>query len=219
MPPPQTTAPFAAPPPYAPPPPSYSVPGPGAVGGAPSGSPAGRKRGNHWKAWLALILSVVVLCVLAFIGFSSAFHLFKSTISNLPGGSGSRPIVVDAASAAPPWTIQGSGYVFTFDPVQRGNSSACPSGPLLTLQGTIKRTASPYSSLSYDITNQAGYSLTDAGTDVWRGEDPPLGVTYPVTLHVCGGTSSATRLTITITDFFNDNGSLILKNIPVPTAR
>jgi len=87
----------------------------------------------------------------------------------------------------------------------------------LTIRGTETRnTANQITSVGYVVRNQEGYTLSDAGSDVWN-DDPTLGQPLPVILNVCAGTPPATRLTITITDWYNQDGALILKNVPVPT--
>jgi hypothetical protein len=182
---------------------------------APQPPPAatGRRRGKRWVTWLIIIMTAAVagFCALAFLAFNS---LFRQAWAPILGTS--QPVVESAAGAGP-WTLQGGGYKFVFDsPVRSSSNTGCSSDPSLTIRGTETRTTTnEFTSLSYDVRNQDNFVLTDAGSDTWSGSST-LGQTYPVILNVCEGKTPVASLTITITDFYNRDGALILKNIPVP---
>jgi hypothetical protein len=187
----------------------------GTAGTAPPNPAAGPRRKNRWVPWVVVGVAVSVA---AFFGIS---YMAVGNFLNIFSSVTHPQSVVRDATGSPPWHLPGLGYNFTFNPVKRVNSStACSSGPMFTIMGTMQwneGALSPMAAPKYSVTNQGGYELTDAGSDLWTSS-PNSGVPFHFVINVCAGTPPATRLTISITDDFISNAGLILQDIPVPSS-
>ena len=165
------------------------------------------------------VWTLVVVAVLAGVGVCG--HQVVTTFDDLfDGGPFKRTgQIVQEATGPGPWTVEGYGYQYTVEGVARTSHEGQNFKPRdsITITGYVTVTkGSQFARKQYQFRDQADNLLEDVPFEGAGTGDPPVNQRTKLVSVVWDAGPRASRLTITIHDFYWSAGQdLILRGIPV----
>lgn len=166
-----------------------------------------------------LLRVVVVLAVVA-LGVQQAI-VHAGSVGDLLdfGPFRSERQIIQQASGAAPWTVEGYGYRYSVESVIRtSHDDKFQPRPSLTITGFVTQTQkSNFSSMEFQIHDQDGNLLENVPFEGSGGGNPPLNQRAKLVIVSWDASPPSQLLTITIHDFYwPAERDLILRDVPVP---